>query len=120
MRPRRLDAWQTLIAQHNYPAACGYGLFIDNKGRLQWYLSDGHAYRPERVLHGPILKLAQWQHVVGAWDGKTKPTKIEAWSEAYFGLLKRGDKVAKYLALGEKLIVVLGEIPYEITPAPTK
>ena len=72
VRPRRLDAWQTLIAQHNYPIACGYGLFIDNQGRLQLYLSDGKDYRPERVLHGPVLTLDQWQHVVGTWDGKTK------------------------------------------------
>jgi hypothetical protein len=72
VRPRRLDAWQTLIAQHNYPIACGYGLFIDNKGRLQLYLSDGKSYRPERVLHGPVLTPDQWQHVVGTWDGKTK------------------------------------------------
>jgi hypothetical protein len=72
VRPRRLDAWQTLIAQHNYPVACGYGLFMDNQGRLQLYLSDGKDYRPERVLHGPVLTLDQWQHVVGTWDGKNK------------------------------------------------
>jgi len=71
VRPRRLDAWQTLIAQHNYPIACGYGLFIDNQGRLQLYLSDGRGYRPERVLYGPVLALDQWQHVVGTWDGKS-------------------------------------------------
>ena len=72
VRPRRLDTWQTLIAQHNYPTACGYGLFIDNQGRLQLYLSDGGNYRPERVLHGPVLTLDQWQHVVGTWDGRTE------------------------------------------------
>ncbi|NLF73655.1 MAG: hypothetical protein GX575_31840 [Candidatus Anammoximicrobium sp.] len=72
VRPRRLDAWQTLIAQHNYPIACGYGLFVDNQGRLQLYLSDGKDYRAERVLHGPVLALGEWQHVVGTWDGKTK------------------------------------------------
>lgn len=72
VRPRRLDAWQTLIAQHNYPIACGYGLFIDSRGRLQLYLSDGQGYRPERVLCGPVLALGEWQHVVGTWDGQTE------------------------------------------------
>lgn len=71
-RPRQLHGWQTLIAQHNYPNHCGYGLFVDGEGRLQFYLSDGTAYRPERVLSGPIPALNTWQHVVGTWDGHTK------------------------------------------------
>ncbi len=53
-----------------------------------------------------------------AWDGKKKPVKVEAWSEAYFQLLAKGDKVARYLALGEKLIVVVEGTVYEIVPAP--
>lgn len=55
-----------------------------------------------------------------AYDGKAQTRKIEAWSEAYFELLGRGDKVAKLLALGEQLIFVLGEEVIEIVPAPAK
>jgi hypothetical protein len=93
VRPRRLDAWQTLIAQHNYPIACGYGLFLDNNGRLQWYLSDGNGYRPERVLDGPVLALDQWQHVVGMWDGKAKSLWINGRrvaQEAFEGPVRPG------------------------------
>ena len=53
-----------------------------------------------------------------AWDGKRATTKVEAWSEAYFQLLAKGDKVAKILALGEQVIFVLGDTVYEIVPAP--
>lgn len=77
VRPKRLDAWQTLIGQHNYPTACGYGLFLDNQGRVQWYLSDGGDYRPERVLQGPVLTWDQWQFVVATWDGKSKSLWID-------------------------------------------
>ncbi|MDF1701380.1 MAG: hypothetical protein P1V36_09520, partial [Planctomycetota bacterium] len=52
-----------------------------------------------------------------AWDGKATTTKVEAWSEAYFKLLERGDKVAKFLALGEQLIVVLDGTAFEVVPA---
>ena len=43
VRPWRLNSWQTLMGQHNYPTACGYGLFLDAEGRTQFYLSDGGA-----------------------------------------------------------------------------
>lgn len=72
VRPWRLNGWQTIMGQHNYPTDCGYGLFIDDAGRLQFYLSDGGVYRPERVLSGPVLTHRQWQHVVGTWDGRVQ------------------------------------------------
>ncbi|MCU0874387.1 MAG: hypothetical protein MUE50_18795 [Pirellulaceae bacterium] len=72
VRPWRLNGWQTLLGQHNYPTACGYGLGLDGEGRVQFYLSDGGVYRPERTLPGPVLAHRQWQHVVGTWDGTSK------------------------------------------------
>ncbi len=77
VRPWRLDGWQTLMGQHNYPTACGYGLFIDAAGRVQLYLGDGGVYRPEQVLSGPVLSQRRWQHVIGTWDGKTKSLWID-------------------------------------------
>jgi len=77
VRPWRLNGWQTLLGQHNYPTACGYGLGLDGEGRVQFYLSDGQAYRPERALAGPVLAHRQWQHVVGTWDGTTKSLWID-------------------------------------------
>ncbi len=78
VRPWRLAGWQTLISQHDYPTACGYGLFIDAEGRVQFYLGDGGAYQQERTHTGPPLENRRWQHVVGTWDGKTKSLWIDA------------------------------------------
>ena len=64
-----------------------------------------------------FLKRRDGVWVDKAWDGKAPTTKVEAWSEAYFKLLAKGDKVARYLALGEKLIVVLDGTAYEVVPA---
>ncbi|MFH1268066.1 MAG: LamG domain-containing protein, partial [Planctomycetota bacterium] len=93
VRPWKLNGWQTLISQHNYPTACGYGLFLDGEGRVQFYLSDGGAYQPERSLAGPALAHRQWQHVVGTWGGKTKSLWVNGnlvADEAYEGPAKAG------------------------------
>ena len=52
-----------------------------------------------------------------AWDGKKPTTKVEAFSEAYFELLQKSDKIARYLALGEKVVFAIGDVIYEIIPA---
>ncbi len=72
VRPWRLTGWQTLMGQYDYPARCGYALGIDPAGRLQFYLSDGGDFRPERVQSGPTLTHRQWHHIVGRWDGQMK------------------------------------------------
>ena len=72
VRPWRLNSWQTLISQYDYPSACGFGLFIDAEGKLQFYLGDGGAYRKELAGVGPQLEVRRWYHVVATWDGKTK------------------------------------------------
>jgi sugar lactone lactonase YvrE len=77
VRLRRLDAWQTLMGQHNYPVASGYALGTDIKGRIAFYLGDGGVYRPEGALFGPVLAQDRWQHVVGTWDGKIKSLWID-------------------------------------------
>jgi len=52
-----------------------------------------------------------------AWDGKQKPTRIEAYADAWTALIGRGDKVARFLAVADKLILVLGDQVFEIVPA---
>ena len=93
VRPWRLNGWQSLIGQHNYPTSCGYGLGIDGEGRVHFYLSDGGVYRPERTLPGAVLAHRQWQHVVGTWDGTTKSLwlngKLVA-QDAFAGPLRAG------------------------------
>ena len=72
VRPWAVKGWQTLISQHNYPANCGFGLFLDGDGALHFYLGDGGQYQADWTLAGPKLEIRRWQHVVGTWDGKTK------------------------------------------------
>lgn len=53
-----------------------------------------------------------------AYDGKSERTEIEAWSDDYFALLKRSDLVARYLSVGERVVVILDGTAYEIVPPP--
>ncbi len=93
VRPWRLNGWQSIMGQHNYPADCGYGLGLDHEGRLKFYLGDGGKYRPECELAGSVLAHRQWHHVVGTWDGTTKSLwldgKVVA-QEAFGGPVQAG------------------------------
>ena len=93
VRPRQLNAWQSLIGQHNYPTACGYSLGIDANGRIGFYVGDGGEYQSNQALQGPALAQDQWQHVVGTWDGKTKSLWIDGRlvaQEAFEGPVRPG------------------------------
>lgn len=52
-----------------------------------------------------------------AWDGRKPTTKITAFSDEYFKLLKEHPQLARVLALGEQVVVVVGERVYEVVPA---
>jgi len=77
VRPWTLSGWQSLIGQHDYPTACGYGMGLDGEGRIHFYLSDGDAYLAERTMPGPALVPRKWQHIVGTWDGTTKSLWVD-------------------------------------------
>ncbi len=53
-----------------------------------------------------------------AWDGKSEPKRIEAWSPEHLVLIRTSDRVANYLSVGESVVLVLGETAYEIVPPP--
>lgn len=67
---------------------------------------------------GGVDSDARW--VDTAWDGKKPTTKVEAWSDAWMALMAKGDDVAQILALGERVVFVLGDVVYEVVPAPAK
>jgi Ca-activated chloride channel family protein len=54
--------------------------------------------------------------VDAAWDKVTEPERIEAFSKAYFDLIDKSEKIAKYLALGERVLFVFEGNAYEIVP----
>jgi len=69
---------QALIAQHDSPAACGFGLFIGGDGRIGFYLGDGGSQRKECThAAGAALGHHKWHHVVGTWDGRTKALYLD-------------------------------------------
>ncbi len=51
-----------------------------------------------------------------AWDGEGEPTKVEAFSDAYFALVAENPVVARYLAVAKHVIFRLGETTYEVVP----
>jgi Ca-activated chloride channel family protein len=57
---------------------------------------------------------AKGRWVDTAWDGKTKTKKIEAFSDAYFALLEKDDRIARYLAVGERVVLEYEGKVYEI------
>lgn len=63
-----------------------------------------------------LRKGGRW--VDTAWDRKQETVRVVAFSRAYFELLRRKAIVAKYLALGKRVVFVLEETAYEIVPAP--
>ncbi len=48
------------------------------------------------------------------YDGKAETKKTPAFSDDYFSLLKKTPELGKYLALGQRLVVVLDKVAYEI------
>lgn len=50
------------------------------------------------------------------WDGKAELKRVGAWSDEYFALLATSDRVARYLSVGERVVVVLDGTAYEIVP----
>lgn len=60
--------------------------------------------------------LEDGRYVDLAWDRKSTPEKIVAFSEAYFDLLQKHPELSACLAIGERLVVVVGDKAYEIAP----
>jgi Ca-activated chloride channel family protein len=61
---------------------------------------------------------AERRWVDTAWDGKAEPKRVEAWSDGYLALLAMSDLAARYLSVGESVVLVLDGTVYEITSSP--
>ena len=72
-----------------------------------------------RLVAGRTFRKAQdGRWIDTAWDEKAETTKIEAFSDAWTALAAKGGKLAKILALGERILFVWEGMVYEIVPAP--
>lgn len=76
--------------------------------------ADHDAEYPIKLVGDKTFYLADGRWIDSQYDGKAETRKIEAFSDAYFDLLKSTPKLGKYLAIGERVIVVLNSTAYEI------
>lgn len=72
------DQWQGLISQYTYDGACGFGLFLDENGLVNFYAGNGGKFRAAWMHLGTAaaLTLLDWYHVVGVWDGSTNTASL--------------------------------------------
>lgn len=68
---------QAVIGQFDYPQHCGYGVFLDELGRVEFYLGDGGAFRDAAVVGAAPLHKQTWRHIVGTWDGNVASLWID-------------------------------------------
>jgi len=57
---------------------------------------------------------AEGRWVDTAWDGEGEPQVIDAFSKEYFDLIRKDDRIARYLAVGERVIFVFEGQLYEV------
>lgn len=78
IRPFRLQGWQGLITQHDYPNRCGIGLFL-NGGQITFITDAGGQHVPA-TLHqtkAGLIRKQHWHHVAATWDGKRKRIYVD-------------------------------------------
>jgi hypothetical protein len=69
VKPWAFGRRQALIGQFNHPDNCGYGIFLDEEGKVALYVGDGGPVRESALVNGTVLHVQNWHHVVGTWDG---------------------------------------------------
>ncbi|GMU22879.1 MAG: hypothetical protein AMXMBFR13_29630 [Phycisphaerae bacterium] len=72
------------------------------------------ATEPIQIVGDKTFYFDGQRWIDSAFDAKSDTIKVKAFSDEYFQLLKDTPELGKYLALGEKVIVVLGGKVYEI------
>ena len=91
------------------------GLMFD-QFNLNWLLRFRLNYRLSAAeTFFQLLPDGRW--IDTAYDGKAETVKVEAYSDAWTALLGKGKNVAKFFALGEKVVVVIAGKAYEVVPA---
>jgi hypothetical protein len=77
VKPWRIDTRQSLVGQYDFPAHCGWGLFIEEGGALGFHLGDGGAFRAEALQARGRLAARRWQHVAATWNGRAAALWID-------------------------------------------
>jgi Ca-activated chloride channel family protein len=89
----------------------------DDKGKKGEDSKSAEARERVREVEGKtFLRDGDGRWVDTSWDGKATPVKVVAWSDAWLELSRKSDRLAKWLSLGEKVLVVVGEEVFEVVP----
>jgi Ca-activated chloride channel family protein len=135
---RRMERVYDQAARGAAPAAVGGGRFARPTGQAAVKASRDIAEEADLEALGPAdyglrgegghqvirhvadktFVLAGERWIDTAWDGEKEPHKVTAYSDEYFELLKRNPGLARYLALGEHVLVLFDGTVYEIVPEP--
>lgn len=105
VRVWKIGAAQGLIGQSDWPNACGYGLWLNPRGEVEFYLGDGGIFRDSCLHTGPKLQPHKWRHVVGVWDGSNKSLWIDGVRAARWPIkeiVKAGGAPLRLAAKGER------------------
>jgi N,N-dimethylformamidase beta subunit-like protein/concanavalin A-like lectin/glucanase superfamily protein len=103
VKPWAFGRRQALIGQFNYPENCGFGLFLDEEGKVEFYAGNGGAFRDAAVVDGMALEKQRWHHVAGTWDGSVASLWIDgvkAGSRAINGVFRAGPAPLRLGAAG--------------------
>jgi hypothetical protein len=103
IRPLDAAVRQGLVTEFDDPAACAFGLFLDDAGQVAFYLGDGQKFRPEWLHAGPKLEPRLWHHLAGTWDGSTKSLWVDGQRVAtwpFDGQIKTGSMPIRLAAAG--------------------
>jgi len=74
VRPWGKNVRGGLITQYDYPDRCGFGLFLNGAGGVDFYLGEGGMFSGRWLISGGAgqVKSGQWQHILATWTGKEK------------------------------------------------
>ena len=103
-------------------AAVRESLALDGRRRASTDSGEGAALLGSVRVVGPrTFRLdAKGRWLDAAWDGKSAVETVEAWSAAYLALTRSAPDVARALALGDRLVLVVGTRVVEVVPAAEK
>lgn len=70
--------WTCLVGQHDFPDRCGYGLFLNDRLGVEFYLGNGGGFQHSNALvtAPDTLERGFWYHLVGTYDGSTRKIYI--------------------------------------------
>jgi hypothetical protein len=97
------------------PAAAGPATFSSKKLQDRKKNAIRTTERDVQTVEDKTFKPdAEGRWIDTAWDGKSETRKIEAFSDAYFQLLEKDERIARYLAVGERVVFVHDGRAYEV------